>query len=78
MFLAFICTKGTENKYSPPGSATLAAGDKLATAVQRRGKSERERLENVTEKSLRIGTANVGTMNKKWWRGGGDAKEEED
>jgi hypothetical protein len=38
-------------------------GDELATAVDRRGKNERE---NVTEKSLRVETVNVCTMNKRY------------
>ena len=48
---------------SAPGSATLAAGDKLATAVDRRGKNEREK---VAEKRLRVVSVNVGTTNKRY------------
>jgi hypothetical protein len=44
----------------------LAAGDKLATVVdQGRNGRERERMVKA-EKSLRMGTVNVGTMNRRY------------
>lgn len=48
-----------------PDSATLAVGEKLTTAGAR-GTNERKRIENGTERGLRMGTVNVGTMTKRY------------
>ena len=52
------------NRYrGAPGSATLAAGEKLATAGKtvNRGKFEREKSKG--KRAVRVGSVNVGTMN---------------
>ena len=50
-------TRGTRYR-STLDSATLATGEKWTTSTDR-GKNGRERIENGTERGLRIGTANV-------------------